>query len=216
MLAYVNAKRRAGEQLPVELDYINPAHPLQQEIIQTFAEMCRLPVEQVEVGVDGCSAPNFAVPLHNAALGYARLCDPKAGHVLPPERAAACRRIVTAMMECPDMVGGPGRFDTRLMEICRGRVLSKGGAEGYQGIGLMPGVLGPGSPAMGIALKIADGDARNKVRAAVTLEVLRQLGALSAAELEALSEFGPRLPLLNWRSIVVGQAYPAFELSRAA
>ena len=216
MLAYIRAKRRAGNQLPADLEYINPAHPIQLEIIQTFAEMCRLPVEQVEVGIDGCSAPNFAVPLRNAALGYARLCDPEAGQVLPPERAAACRRIASAMMECPDMVGGPGRFDTRLMEICRGRMLSKGGAEGYQGVGLMPGALGPGSPAMGIALKIADGDARNKARAAVTLEVLRQLGALSAAELEALSDFGPHFPLLNWRKILVGKAYPVVELSRAA
>jgi L-asparaginase II len=69
---------------------------------------------------------------------------------------------------------------------------------------------------MGIALKIADGDARNKARAAVTLEVLRQLGALSAAELEALSDFGPHFPLLNWRKILVGKAYPVVELSRAA
>jgi L-asparaginase II len=101
------------------------------------------------------------------------------------------------------------------MEVGGGRILSKGGAEGYQGVGLMPGALGPNSPALGIALKIADGDARNKVRAAVTLEVLSQLGALAPAELAALSDFGPRFPQFNWRSIVVGQAYPIFKLSRA-
>ena len=57
-------------------DYINPSHPVQQEILSTFAEMCVLPQEQVRHGTDGCSAPNFAVPLHNAALAFARLADP--------------------------------------------------------------------------------------------------------------------------------------------
>jgi len=212
MLAYV----KMGSQLASDLAYIDPDHPLQEMILHTFAEMCDLSVEQVKVGIDGCSAPNFAIPLKNAALAFARLCDPGTGCVEPPERAAACKTIVSAMTSNPDMVGGPGRFDTRLMEVTQGRVVAKGGAEGYQGVGLMPGALAPGSPAIGIASKIGDGDARNKVRSAVILEVMRLLGALSADELEALSEFGPRFPVHNWRKIIVGQAYPTFNLQRAA
>ena len=211
MLAFVGM----GEQFAADLPYIDPAHPLQEEILRTFAEMCDLPVERVRVGIDGCSAPNFAVPLRNVALAYARLCDPDAGGVASGERAAACRTIVSAMTSNPDMVGGPGRFDTRLMQVTQGRLVAKGGAEGYQGLGLMPGALGPESPAMGIALKIGDGDARNKVHAAVAVEVLRLMDVLSGDELEALSEFGPRLPVHNWRKVVVGQAYPTFELERA-
>ncbi|HEX9029017.1 MAG TPA: asparaginase [Anaerolineales bacterium] len=193
-------------------DYIDNEHPVQREIRQTFANMCALPVEQVALGIDGCSAPNFAVPLRNSALAYARLLDPVAGQVQPPARAAACRTITTSMMENPDMVGGPGRFDTRLMEVARRRILIKAGAEGYQGIGLAAGALGSGSPALGIALKIGDGDARAKARPAVVLEVLRQLGALSAAELALLAEFGPTFPVLNWRKIEVGEGRPCFEL----
>ena len=44
----------------------------------------------------------------------------------------------------PDMVGGPGRFDTLLMEASGGRVLAKAGAESYQALGLLPGALGSG------------------------------------------------------------------------
>lgn len=194
-------------------DYIENEHPIQQEIRQTFAEMCGLPGEQVALGIDGCSAPNFAVPLRSAALAFARLMDPETGKVLPPARAAACRTITTAMMENPGMVGGPGRFDTRLMDTAHGRILIKAGAEGYQGIGLAPGALGPGSPALGIALKIGDGDARAKTRPAVVMEVLRQLGALSPAELDLLAEFGPTFPVLNWRKIRVGEGRPCFELN---
>jgi len=190
-------------------DYIAPQHPVQKAILRTFAEMCALPVEAVALGTDGCSAPNFAVPLRRAAQGYARLCDPSG---LPEARAAACRKITTAMRAHPEMVGGPGRFDTALMQAGAGRIISKAGAEGYQSIGLMPGALGPGSPALGIAFKIADGDARKKARSAVAVEILRQLGALDTDQLRALEPFGPRFPIYNWRKLSVGEGRPAFTL----
>ena len=214
MLAFVNQRKRSGESSADSLLYIDPLHPIQQAILQTFAEMCNLPIDHVEVGIDGCSAPNFAVPLRNTALAFARLCDPETGGVMPAERAAACRRITLAMTENPDIVGGPGRFDTRLMETGRGRIVSKGGAEGFHGIGLMPGTLGPASPAVGIALKISDGDHRKTVIDAVTLEALQQLGVLTEGEVNSLSEFGPHFNIFNWRQVVVGDAHPAFALQR--
>lgn len=216
MLAYTRMLDLPEHLEAGSLDYIDPQHPVQQEILHTFAEMCNLPIDQVAKGIDGCSAPNFAVPLRSAALAYARLCDPETGDVHPAERAAACQTITSAMMTNPDMVAGPGRFDTRLMEVGQSRIVAKGGAEGYQGVGLIPGALGPGSPAMGIALKISDGDLKSRARPAVTLEVLRQLGALSSSELGLLSEFGPTSPVHNWRKLVVGQARPSFELERGS
>jgi L-asparaginase II len=116
------------------------------------------------------------------------------------------------MISHPDMVGGPGRFDTLLMEVGEGRILCKGGAEAFQGIGLMPGVLGPDSPALGIAIKISDGDPKSRARPSVVIEVLKQLGALTTDDLEKLSDFGPRLPVLNWRKIVAGESHPTFTL----
>jgi L-asparaginase II len=197
------------------LPYIDFLHPIQQEILHIFAEICNIPVEKVELGIDGCSAPNFAVPLYNAAWAYARLCDPVAGQVFGRERADACRVITSAMMFNPDMVGGPGRFDTRLMEVARGRLLAKGGAEGFQAIGVMPGVLYPDSPALGIAIKISDGDQKSRARPAVTLEALRQLGALPQSELDMLAEFGPVSKVENLRRLVVGECRPVFQLERA-
>ncbi len=208
MLAYAHLGGQATE------DYINPLHSIQQTILHTFAEMVDLPVEKVAQGIDGCSAPIFSVPLQNAARAYARLCDPEQGGVLPATRAEACRLVTEAMTTQPDMVGGPSSFDTRLMQVTHGRIVAKGGAEGYQGIGLLPGALGPGSPALGITIKISDGDLKTRARSAVSLEALRQLGALSAKEMEALAEFGPFLPVYNWRKLVVGQARPCFELKK--
>jgi L-asparaginase II len=112
----------------------------------------------------------------------------------------------------PMMVAGQGRFDTRIMEVGGGRFLAKGGAEGYQGMGILPGVLYPGSPGIGIALKIADGDLRGKIRAAVAMEILNQMGVLSPDDLQALQEFGPTFPIYNWRQIKVGEGRPLFMI----
>lgn len=194
-------------------NYLDFDHPVQQANLQAFCEMCDLQTGEVALGIDGCSAPVFAAPLRNAALGYARLVDPLAAG-LSPARAAACQRITRAMIRHPDMVAGPGRFDTLLMQAGEGKILAKMGAEGYQGIGLLPGALGEGSPGIGITLKIADGDPSGRAVPLAALEVLRQLGALSPAQLEALQSFDRR-PIHNWRKLEVGEIRPVFHLERA-
>ncbi len=203
MLAY--AKMRGW---PLE-NYIDPQHPMQQEIFAIFLEVAGLPIGQLAIGVDGCSAPNWAAPLYNTAMAYVRLMDSSA---LPAAQQSACVQVREAMIANPDMVGGPGRFDTALMQAADGNILSKGGAEGYQGIGLRAGAIGPGSPAIGIALKISDGDARGWVSHAVSLEILRQLGVLSPAQLGNLAEFGPGRKITNWRGLEVGHGAPVFNL----
>lgn len=212
MLAH--AKMRV---LPLE-NYLDINHPIQQDILASFAEMCLLPVKEVELGTDGCSAPNFAVPLYNAALAMARLCDPRE---LSKERASACRKITSAMTTHPEMVSAYGEFDEQLMKVGEGKIVCKRGAEGYQIIGLLPGVLSPDSPGIGIALKVSDGDASRtsldlvhipRVRPAVTLEILRQLEVLSSKQEQALALFGPERPVKNHRGIVTGRSRPVFQL----
>ncbi|MGD0612450.1 MAG: asparaginase [Anaerolineales bacterium] len=205
--------------LPIS-DYINPDHPVQKTILETLSEMAALPVDQVEVGIDGCSAPNFALPLYNAALAFARLCDPRG---LSVERSTACHRITSAMMAKPVMVAGTARFDTRLMQVASGRIVAKGGAEGYLALGVMAGALGADSPGIGLVLKISDGDVGShsgtdpnlRARSLFALEILRQMGYLSDKELEKLADFGPVKNVLNWRRQVVGEARPVFSLQRA-
>ena len=193
-------------------NYVDFDHPVQQKIFSVFAEMCDLPLSQVVVGRDGCSVPAFAVPLYNAALAYARLCDP---HDLPAKRAAACQRITSAMLSNPEMVAGPKRFDTRLMQVTGKRIIAKGGAEGFLSIGVLPGGLGPYSPGIGIAIKVSDGDQKNRVRPALALEVLKQNNLLTDKELDALADFGPVLQVKNWRKLVVGESRPVCRLEKA-
>ncbi|MBI2333451.1 MAG: asparaginase [Chloroflexi bacterium] len=210
MLAF--AKMRG---LPLE-NYLSLDHPIQQSILKTLSEMCSIDLKDIQTGVDGCSAPNFAMPLFHAALGMARMCDPRE---LSEIRTAACKKITTAMTSHPEMVSNHGEFDTELMKLASGKIVTKRGAEGFQIIGIMPGVIH--ERGVGIAFKVTDGDKHSmdndleghtRVRPPVALEILRQLGALNETQLQALAGFGPEKTLKNYAGLVTGKMYPSFKL----
>ena len=182
--------------------YLDPDHPLERRILESLALCCRLDVSDIGVGVDGCGMPCFRMSLEAASRGFAALADPSAA-ALPEPVALALGRIADAMTDSPEMVSGPGTFTTRLMEVTAGRVLGKEGAGGLYGVA----VRGP--VALGLVVKIADG--ADRARPGVVLDLLRQLGSLSAAELGQLSDFH-RPKLVNARGEEVGQIVPGPEL----
>ena len=181
-------------------DYLDPQHPVQIGIRQRLAQIADLAFDDIGVGVDGCSAPCFALPLKHAALAFARLAQSK---------DAALARVAQVMIEYPEMVAGEGRLDTDLMRATAGRLFSKGGAEGFHGIG----VLAQGDqPAYGIAWKIGDGDGKRGGHPAV-IEALRQLGLLDEAALTALKSYHT-WPITNHRGLEVGEVKANFTLRR--
>jgi L-asparaginase II len=181
--------------------YLDINHPVQQAILKTFSEMCGIEVEDIQLGMDGCSAPVFAISLKDAALGFARFGDTRG---LDPTRADACALIFKAMTTHPFMVAGPGRFDTLFIQAMVGRMMTKSGAEGYMALCIVPDTIEPGSPGKGIALKISDGDLDQRTGPVVLLEVLKLLGALNEKQNLALAGFDQR-KLTNWRGFEVGQ-----------
>jgi L-asparaginase II len=152
--------------------------------------------------------PTFAIPLYNTALGFARVADPSR---LPEQRANALRHIFHAMSTYPEMISGPDGFDTILMQAGAGKFVSKGGAEGYQGIAVAPGMLNQNSPGLGIAFKISDGDGSGRARSMVALALLRQLGLLTSIEVERLAKFDRRT-LYNFRRLEIGEIRPCFSV----
>jgi L-asparaginase II len=189
--------------------YFDPDHPVQKKILEVIAEFCMMQTNEIHVGIDGCSVPTFAVPLQNAAAGWARLMDPNS---VTASRGQAAETVISAMSSHPFMVAGPGRLDTRLMEATKGRIVAKGGAEAFQSLGIRKGAMGSGSPALGIAIKISDGDPGKRVKDRIVIETLKQLDLLTDAELENLKEFKPEYTIKNQRDIPVGQGIPCFKL----
>ncbi len=191
--------------------YLEYTHPVQKHILNTFSEMCEVPVDSIHLGMDGCSAPVFAVPLANAAAAFVKLCQPVD---LPPERANACRTITTAMAAYPDMVAGPDRFDTAVMKTAKGKIITKIGAEGYQGIGVMPDACRYFKGSIGITSKISDGDLDLRAGSVVSLAILERLKVLSEQDLAKLKEYYIR-PIKNWRGINIGEIRPTAEFLQA-
>jgi L-asparaginase II len=184
-----------------------PDNPVQHAILQTIAQFSGIPSEQIALGTDGCGVPVFGMPVRAMALMYARL-------VVPPEEfdaptRSACERVVAAMVEHPEMIGGTReRFDTEVMRAAAGSVISKVGAEGVYTAGVLPCEKWPRG--LGLAFKIEDGEDR-RARPTVAIEALRQLGVLNADAREALAPYAS-FHVRNHRGDFVGEIRPSFEL----
>ncbi len=175
-------------------------HPVQRAVAQTLSDLAETTGE-LPWGVDGCAAPNFALPLAALARAFAKIAVPDR---LPPARAKACRRIVRAMTAHPELVSGTGRVCAILMRSAKGRAAVKTGAEGFFAA-LVP-ELG-----LGIALKIDDGAGRAAETAIAAL--LDKLGLLGE---DAAARDILRAPILNTRGAAVGERRIAAALAQAA
>jgi L-asparaginase II len=157
--------------------YEQPEHPLQRRTRDILATFAGLESAEVQLATDNCAVPTFRLPMSNGAQAFARLASPER---LPAGLAEAAGRIVAAMTAYPQMIGGTHSWDTALMRAAKGEVVSKGGADGFQGMGR----TGSG---IGIAIKISDGNGR--VIPAVALAVLRHLDLLDPRAISALREY---------------------------
>jgi L-asparaginase len=151
-------------------NYLQRKHPVQQLIITKIAELLKMPAEEFISAHDDCGAPTYLMQLAQMGYLYALLAS---------RSNLDMERIVRAMTHHPTMVAGDGEFDTELMRLTPGELVSKSGAEGVQCIGR----LGEG---MGLAIKVIDGAKRAKYAAAIHL--LQQMGWISPSVAQALSE----------------------------
>ncbi|MEB3274932.1 MAG: asparaginase [Prochlorothrix sp.] len=151
-------------------DYLRKKHPVQQLILSKVAELLHLPPAEMMMAQDDCGAPTVLLSLHQMATLYAQLAS---GDQVDMER------VVRAMTYHPTLVSGDGAFDTEVIRLSGGQVISKAGAEGIQCMAF----VGEG---LGLAIKVMDGAKRAKYAAAIAL--LQQLGWVSSSTLDSLAE----------------------------
>lgn len=185
--------------LPLE-DHLDPAHPLQVAIRNHVAQAVGLAPDQLAMGIDGCSAPNYAMPLAHLARGYARL----AGGAPDTDLHESLTTLADAMVARPELGSGTGRHDLDFMQVGQGDWVSKTGADGVQ-------VVGSRSRCEAFALKIMDGNMVAQVAAAV--EVMDQLGWLDAGQREALAR-RRSAHIVNARGLTVGGRRAVFRLQK--
>lgn len=180
--------------------YVDPAHPLQRAIRAAVARLSGIAEDTLAPAVDGCSAPNYELPLSGLACAYARLASGAAG-----DDGAACRTLSAAMAAHPEYVSGTGGGDLALMRAGSGRWIAKTGAEGVQTLGLV-------REGVGIAIKVADGAHRAKLPIAIA--VLDALGFLDGNARQALTPLASPL-LHNARGTEVGRIRSVLVLDKS-
>lgn len=179
--------------------YLDPAHPVQQRILGILERMTQQDLGTAPLGIDGCGAPTWAMPLGGLAIGMANLADPADQ---PDARAAACTRLKAAWAAHPDMIGGTDSIDSRLADATGGRVLTKGGAEGVS-LACLP------DQGLGVALKLTDGDAGKRAAPVAMAQILRGLGVLDDATHERLGTWTAPV-LATDHGVETGRLRPSF------
>jgi len=183
--------------------YLNPDSRVQQLVLENVSRMYEYPADKIVVSIDGCSAPNYGMPMFNTAVAFVKLAnalgrDEKESQIMS--------RIKGAMTDYPEMFSGEGRFDLALMRSFPGSIVCKCGAEAIQGIGLS-------APEIGIVVKIHDGNARAIYP--VCIEVLRQLGIIGDVDkAEHLKAFY-NAEIRNYMNTLTGRVKPEFSLLKA-
>ncbi|CDM94213.1 MAG: asparaginase [Limnospira sp. PMC 1291.21] len=150
--------------------YLQRKHPVQQLIISKLGELLGIPGDEFVGARDDCGAPTYQMELSQIATLYAQLAS---GDNLDMER------IVRSMTHHPEFVACEGHFDTELMRLTQGELISKSGAEGVQCVGR----VGEG---MGLAIKVMDG--ANRAKYAIAIHLLTQMGWITPTMAENLAD----------------------------
>ena len=135
-------------------NYYLPEHPLQIEIKKKIYELCEVN-ENYPVTQDGCGVPICSMPLKNMLTGYLNLF-----------LSEKYKIIRDSFLEYPDIIGGEGRLETKIMTSSDELIVK----------------CGAGGICIVINTKLSDGfivkitDSNMQAREAVVLETLKKLG----------------------------------------
>ncbi len=173
-------------------DYLDFHHPVQKLIRQAISSVMGVAETSLISGIDGCSAPNYALPLDRLALGFARLAD--ASHDRGGISYRTLRTIRDAATSHPYLIGGEDRYCTQLMTAAGDDVIGKTGAGGVYGLGLI-------RRKMGMAVKVESGS--SGMQYFIVHGILNQLFT-SHDGIQGLNKFYLHRALRNWQKITTG------------
>ncbi|GGH38939.1 asparaginase [Paenibacillus segetis] len=182
--------------------YDDPAHPVQQEIVDTLSYLSQLPTDKIGRGIDGCGFPVFALPLSALATAYMKLACPD--KIADPATATAAATITTAMNSYPQLVAGRGRVDSILLEDSN--IVAKGGFKGVYAFALR-------EERLGISFKVSDGS--EEEWGMIVLEILQQLDYKNKETIQKLRNVFTS-KITNDAGVEVGHATAAFSLEEWA
>ncbi len=127
-------------------DYCSTSHPYHRRLMTTLSFLLGEELSEVCID-DGCLLPSPVLTLRQMAKLFQQLANPK--------KEGRLKEIRDLMLSEPEWVGGPSRFDTRLMQQNSGKVIAKEGADGLLGLAVLPSAKFP--EGLGIVVKSLSG-----------------------------------------------------------
>jgi L-asparaginase len=153
-LLVVSACMHAGLAVNSYLDF---NHPIQIAIHNELIRLLRQdPKTSIYRGVDGCGLPTYYLSIKQMAeIFLALIQDP------------SYQPLINAMINYPELVGGPEQIDSLIMKSSPGNFLAKGGAESLMMIANL-------NKKEVLIIKIVDGS--NRAKAFISSNLLKDLG----------------------------------------
>ena len=164
---------------------------MQSEVRATIESVSGASLPESCRGTDGCSAPTWAIPLHNLAFAFARFGT---GNGLAPVRAKAAARLRRACLAHPWHVAGTGRLCTDIMRLFGARVFIKMGAEG---------VYCAAFPDSGLGFAVKCDDGAGRAAEVIMAALVARFVEMADGERTAMEKF-LRPTLHNWNGFVIG------------
>lgn len=172
---------------------------VQQMSLDAMAYMASYPRDDIQLGIDGCGFPVYALPLRHIAKAYMKLANPSV--IADDLYRQAAAKVTRLMNDHPEMIASHDFICTVLLKDPN--IVAKGGAKGVYGIGLK-------KEKIGIALKVMDGS--EAVWPQIVSHILQALDYANKDTIKALHELSPST-ITNDGGIIVGERKVVFDLT---
>ncbi len=180
-------------------DYWRPDSAAQKEILRAISVLSEFPSQQIDIGIDGCGVPVFAVPMKNIAVAFKNIAC--IDTIQDASLRAAAQRYIPRIHHYPLMMRGTDFLCS--MINYDPNIVAKGGANGVYGIGLK-------KERIGISFKLKDGT--EAVWPIIIKEIFRQIGYYNEDTFAMLDRLNSGT-ILNDNGTPVGTSKAVFTLT---
>ena len=98
-------------------NYLDFYHPYQKLIRNSLENITKYKITKKQVGIDGCSAPQYAFPLQNLSTSMVNLIKNYIGN---EDFSTSIKLLLDSILKYPQLIGGSKKFDSELMRITKG------------------------------------------------------------------------------------------------
>ncbi|KON87886.1 asparaginase [Sporosarcina globispora] len=186
---------------PVE-GYWKEDHPLQKQIIDILSNLSGVPISAIHIGIDGCGAPVFAIPLKRMSEVYLKLACPDL--IQDPQLQLAVNKMTAIMNNQFNMIASHQFICSSLLEDRN--IVAKGGAQGVYCFGLK-------NERVGFALKVLNGS--EEVWPNIVASILEQISYSNHETIKRLRSLRPSV-IRNDAGMEVGSIHEKFQSERLA